>query len=281
MRSGFGGKTSKSISSAQQGRQRLPERTRGGADTVIRSAFGSPSLWFDARDGVAATALENPVCKAGAMTQSTSGKRADLNETQWKDGGPCLVFAASSVDNYESTSLNLNGTKLASLYTTLKNSADNNGYVYEYTAGATTNNGCYLAINDRPSGGDADSKPFALNGQSGGYQAQYYNEEVDTEYGVIAASFDRSAGQNADKTKMSWTSKEGFEAGDTDETQSTPPTNNFDGGATSFIGARAGGTGAPGPLDGDVREIVAYGGIAHSEAERFKISIALAYKAAI
>ena len=50
---------------------------------------------------------------------------------------------------------------------------------------------------------------------------------------------------------------------------------------TSFIGATAGGTGTPGPLDGDVREIVAYGGIAHSEAERFKISIALAYKAAI
>jgi len=276
LRSGFGGKTSKAISACQSGKLRLPEKFRGGADSIIRSVFGTPSLWFDARDGVQATAVQNPVCKIGAMTQAVAGKRATLSADAWIDGSPALVLDGTD-DAYQSTSLDLNGTKLASLYTTLKNVSGDIGYAFEYTVGATSNNGCYISINTR----DGNQVPFALNAHNvglGGYQEQYFNQDVDGTYGVLGASFNRAATPDTAKTTSSWLNETDFNVGDTNATYRTAPTNDFDASATSYIGARAGTTTH---LTANLREIVAYADINHTVTERYKISVALAYKAKI
>tara|TARA_R110000796_G_scaffold212609_2_gene328709 strand:+ start:3519 stop:4346 length:828 start_codon:yes stop_codon:yes gene_type:complete len=273
LRSGFGSKTNKAMSGCQNGKLRLPEKFRGGADSIIRSVFGTPSLWFDAIDGVQAAAIQNPVCKIGAMTQATANKRAALDVDAWLGNTPALVFDGTN-DAYSTTSLDLGGTPLASLYTTLKNAASDIGYAFEYTIASTSNNGCYISINTR----NTKQTPFALNGQAAGFQEQYLDQDVDGTYGVLGASFNRTAAAATDKTKSSWLNQTDYNAGDANATVGTPPNNNFDASATSYIGARQGVTT---PITADIREVVAYAGISHSETERYKISVALAYKAKI
>ena len=83
LRSGFGGKTAKSISSTSAGKQNLADRGKG-ADSVIRAIAGSDiGAWLDADDIDVAdgAAISAWLAKEGngTDTQGTSGKRPTLD----------------------------------------------------------------------------------------------------------------------------------------------------------------------------------------------------------
>ena len=100
LRTGFGAKTAKSLSSTGGGKQNVSDRGCG-ADGVIRSIAGSDmAVWLDADDIVAATGglLSTWTAKAGtAPAQSTSGKQPNY-QPAGLNNRPAVQFDSSRKD---------------------------------------------------------------------------------------------------------------------------------------------------------------------------------------
>ena len=100
LRSGFGGKTAKSINSTSSGKQSLSDRS-GGSDSVIRAISGADiGTWLDADDitGVAdggAISAWSAKEGNGTDTQGTSGKRPTL-DIDGLNGRPAVKFDNSN-----------------------------------------------------------------------------------------------------------------------------------------------------------------------------------------
>jgi len=272
MRSGFGGKTAKSVSSTSIGKQNVVDRSAGG-DSLIRAIGGSEvATWLDAddisvADGANVTAW---TAKEGnGPSQNPSTPRPPDFIIDGINGRPAVNFAATNEClQWAAEGLNASDIPAVTVASTSRSTVtgDGSGIVFELgTSNYHTVAGLIMAY----STDDADIDRRMLIGIGGGGADGFRlstSERTPNINNVMVGVYDRST---SDDTLNGFINSEPITPAasvDKDRTDSF----DFDG-QVSNLGARANGSLG---LNGSIRELVVIKR-ALSDAEAFRLAKAL------